>query len=282
MTVLPDFINIGAAKSGTSSLHLYLDQHPEIFMSHIKETNFFAYDVGIENEVVNRFPYKTLESYSEIFEAAPEGLLKGEASPLYLESPIAPAKIHQYIPHAKLIAILRNPVDRAISGYMMQVRTGREDTDVDSAFSKEKHFVQVGRYSEFLERYYKLFPAEQIRVYNFDVFKKDNIGVMQDIYRFLEVQDDFEPDVNVKVNVGGYPRSKAMSAVLTNSTLLTTLGPMTPRPVKKLAKKLRGMNLTTPPEVSQEIRDDLAEFYHDDILKLQDLTKVDFSNWITS
>ena len=111
---LPTFIVIGAAKAGTTALYWYLAEHPDVFMSRLKETFYFAY--GVDRQVtcsrrprVHRFPVKTLAEYEALFAGAGAAKAVGEASPIYLEAPLAAGRIRETIPHARLVCILRHP-----------------------------------------------------------------------------------------------------------------------------------------------------------------------------
>ena len=116
---LPNFIIIGAAKAGTTALYWYLAEHPDVFMSPVKETFYFAYGVDAAGKLlygdpaVHRFPVKTLSAYEALFARANGALAIGEASPIYLECPQAAERIRAVIPDARLICSLRHPVDRA-------------------------------------------------------------------------------------------------------------------------------------------------------------------------
>ena len=131
---LPDFLLIGAGKSGTTAVHSCLDQHPEIYMSAIKEPNFFALEGTKlncqQNDPEQRFHYPwsvtSLEEYKELFVQKTEGQICGESSPMYLYSPEAVQRIKNYVPEIILIAILRNPADRLYSRYMHLARENRE------------------------------------------------------------------------------------------------------------------------------------------------------------
>ena len=134
---LPNFLIIGAMKSGTTSLYHYLKQHPQIYMSSIKEPNFFALEGsnldfnGAEGKeqiqrLIKRESIINIEEYRALFRRAAHETAIGEASPMYLYSPEAPYRIRYYVPEAKLITILRNPVERAYSAFLYMTRDGRE------------------------------------------------------------------------------------------------------------------------------------------------------------
>ena len=143
--VLPNFLIIGAAKSGTTSLYSYLNQHPQVYFSPFKEPRFFALEGKEVNyqgpsQVVNQKAINTIDEYEKLFAGVTDEVAIGEASTLYLYSPEAPAKIKQYIPQVKLIAILRNPIDRAYSGYCHLVRDGYESNRADDIGNSSKEF----------------------------------------------------------------------------------------------------------------------------------------------
>ena len=117
---LPSLIIIGAPRCGTTSLHAYLGQHPDVYMSPLKETNFFLFDqkkpafAGPDGESINRDSIYRLEDYRKQFVPRTTEKAAGEASPRYLGSTGTAARIHAFLPDVKLIAILRNPVKRAL------------------------------------------------------------------------------------------------------------------------------------------------------------------------
>ncbi|MCP4614778.1 MAG: sulfotransferase, partial [Planctomycetes bacterium] len=210
---LPNFLIIGAAKAGTTAIYAYMKQHPQIFMSPIKETNYFAYDgkdakTFLGRKAYNDFPIATIAEYAELFKGATNQLVIGEASPLYLESPLAAGRIRELLPEVKLLAILRNPADRAFSDYVMALRLGRGTLAVEDAFEEDEHYVQVGFYYDKLKRYFDLFPREQIKVCLYDDLNQDTLLVVQDIFEYLGVEQTFEPDVASRHNVGGIPKNR--------------------------------------------------------------------------
>jgi hypothetical protein len=129
---LPDFLMIGAQKSGTSAIYAYLSQHPQVFTSENKEPGFFAFEglqrsfAGPDDARAGRDIVRDLERYRRLFREVGDKARAGEASSIYLYAPQAAERIHHYIPNAKLIAVLRDPVDRAYSAYRHLVRDGRE------------------------------------------------------------------------------------------------------------------------------------------------------------
>jgi hypothetical protein len=275
---LPNFLVIGAAKSGTSSVHSYLQAHPQVFTPKLKEINFFAYD-GPESS--GHYWAKTEQAYERHFEDAGGAIAIGEVTPSYLTSRVAPDNIRRMLPQVKLIAILRNPVDRAYSAYLMSRRTGRTALDLDAAFSSDAAgYITQGRYSTYLQRYYDRFDRRQIKVLRFEDLTSDSRAVTTELYRFLGVDSSFEPPAKVH-NKGYVPRSQTLNAIAHSRLVRRVLKPMLPARVMEWARNVRSINARQPDELPPQIRAKLAEYYRDDILRLQELTEVDFSIWLS-
>lgn len=298
---LPNFLIIGAAKSGTSSLYRYISQHPDIFMSPVKEPHFFGYEDAPPqaqgpDDFVNT-AITNIDAYKELFAGVTAERAIGEASPTYLYLPRAQERIRVHVPGAKLIAILRHPADRAFSAYMHVMRDHRETAvDFREALSLEDeriaanwgpiwHYTAAGFYSQQLSRFYEHFDRDQIRVYLYDDFAENPVRLVQDIFDFLGVDSQFTPDMRYRVNVSGVQKSKSTEFLIDN--LFSR-----PNPVRAAARRLlsedvrwkfttrvRNRNLvkqTIPPDVRVE----LTEKFRDDILNLQDLLHRDMSPWL--
>ena len=128
---MPTFLIIGAGKSGTTSLYYYLKQHPQVYMSPVKEAHFFDQDEGEKPDFrgpgrSSPPPITSIEDYRALFRGVTDETAVGEATPSYIYIPGAPGRIRRRIPDAKLIAGLRNPTDRAYSAFLHTVRSGRE------------------------------------------------------------------------------------------------------------------------------------------------------------
>lgn len=292
---MPNFLIIGAAKAGTTALHEYFQQHPQIYMTPGKETNFFAFEgeeinfYGPGDEVLKDFSITDLSTYQAEFAGVTKELAIGEACPSYLYYPQAAARINQYIPDARLIAILRNPVDRAYANFLHIVRDDREPhSDFALALKDEPvriannwewfwHYIQLGFYGKQLQRYYEMFAPSQIKVYLYEDLKENPIALLQDIFRFLEVDDTFVPDMALRPNKSGMPKNKLFHQLLTKpNPLKTLLKPLFPA---KIRQKIQHQNLNTP-KISEEVRQQLLELYRADILQCQDLIDRDLEPWL--
>ncbi|ARN74087.1 sulfotransferase family protein [Oceanicoccus sagamiensis] len=278
---LPNFIIIGAAKAGTTALYHYLGAHPAVFMSPIKETNYFAWEEALSlSDRKHLFPVSNIDDYTQLFESSANATAIGEASPLYLESPIAAYNIHQQIPKAKLIVSLRNPVERAISGYLMHVRSGKINLDLNHQFTADEHYVNAGFYHENLNRFYDLFPRENIHVSLYETFNKNPEKIINDLYSFVDVDTNFQPDLREKHNIGQVPKNPTLNKWLRNRKLKQLAQDYFPGFLKKAGKFILNKNMSARPDFSRETKLKLLELYKQDIEKTQQLTGLDLSQWL--
>ncbi len=192
-----EFIGIGAAKSATSWIFRCLIEHPEVCGSRKKEIHFF-------NKIQNY--RKGISYYLSFFKHCPENSIKGEFTPGYIFNPQVPKLIYKYFPDVKIIACLRNPVDRLYSLYRYHIKMGYEYSvykSFESAISKEPKFVETGFYYRQLREYYKIFPKKNILILIYEDLLKNPIECLKKIFRFLNLHEvDFIPSLtNKKLNV---------------------------------------------------------------------------------
>ena len=296
--LMPNFLIIGAMKSGTTALYQYLSQHPQVYMSSVKEPNFFAFEgeqldfrAPFDREGINRVSITDLRAYHSLFEGVAEEKAIGEASHWYLYNPKAPGRIRHHVPDAKLIAVLRDPAERAYSDFMHFVRDGHEPfTDFARALQEEEtrrragwamgHYVARGFYHAQLKRYYDAFDGDQIRVYLYEDLNADPAGVLQDVFRFLEVDKTFELDLTLRPNVSGVPKSKVLHSLLAErKRVKAVLKPLLPAWALRSLIGLKNRNLVKP-QMRPEVRRRLVQVYREDILALQDLIGRDLSRWL--
>jgi Sulfotransferase domain len=289
---MPNFLIIGAMKSGTTALYYYLEQHPEIYMSPVKEPNFFSSQE--QENAANTVTH--IGTYQHLFRGASGEKAIGEASHSYLYEPGAVAEIRRYVPEARLIAILRNPIDRAYSHFLHMVRSGTEPLDdfaqalrVEEVGIHEERTFQdyIGRglYYDQLKRYFGTFPREQVRIYLYEELSDAPISTVQDAFRFLEVDDSFVPDVSLRRNVSGHPKYKTLDGLLRSQSRLKHAAKiyLPARMRWRLSKAfddLKTRNLVEPPPLQSELRQQLIRVYREDILKLQDLIHRNLSGWL--
>ncbi|MBA3496733.1 MAG: sulfotransferase [Gemmatimonadales bacterium] len=299
--MLPNFLLIGAAKSGTSSVFAYLGQHPDVFVSPAKEPNYFALAdervayAGPGDSIVNQTSITNLEDYETLFRSADRATAIGEASTLYLYAAGAAAAIHRQLPGVRVIAILREPAERAYSSFLHMRRDGREVLpSFEDALREEEnriranwehlwHYTRLGYYHEQLQRYFGLFPREQLAVWLYDELQTDPRRVLREMFTFLGVDPSFEPDMSVKHKVAGIPRSNALHAALTQPNLAKTLAK------RLLPASLRGrlygamMQKNIVPhreDLRSDTRRRLQALYSVDVARLSTLLDRDLSAWL--
>ncbi|MCM1981521.1 sulfotransferase family protein [Lyngbya confervoides] len=294
---LPNFLVIGAEKAGTTSLDYYLQQHPEIFMSAIKEPRYFApefYTTYFHGpRVGQRSQPMTQADYEALFAGVTTQPLVGETSPQYLYFSACAPRIAQCLPEVKLLAVLRNPAERAFSAYAYQQRCGYDlEHSFEAALALEAdriqalwrpvwHYRALGFYFRQLIPYYQLFPRDRIRVFLYDDLQQDAVQFSQSVYAFLGVDPSFIPDIAAK-NVSGRPKSRLLHNVLFRDNGIKTWAKrLIPRRAgSALAGFLKRQNLGEKPILSGQTRRELIQAYRSDILQLQDLIERDLSAWL--
>lgn len=224
---LPDFIIAGAQKCGTSSMHQYFTQHPRLLAGSVKEVHFFdggldpAWDKYAEGEKLYRsyFPLRSLVKKKQA--------LCFEASPEYIFNPPAVERMARMVPDARIVILLRDPVERAISHYFHERRRGRETCDIDMAFAqedarlapavatgnyKDTRFINLsyktrGLYAQQLERLFRVYPRERVLVLEAERFFEDPMTVMKEVLDFVGA-DPFPHVIDVKPTGVGSNKSK--------------------------------------------------------------------------
>jgi|GEM_PF-68124 len=299
MPALPNFFIIGAAKSGTTALYSYLRQHPDVFMSPLKEPRFFAHKDsppdwrGPGDDAYVAATVTSFAAYLSLFHEAAAERAVGEASTQYLYLPAARSNIKRYVPRARLVAILRDPAEVAFAAYLHKRREGNETiTDFRRALDAEPgrvrdgwspiwHYRRRGFYYEHLAAYYREFDASQIRVYLHDDLKADPRSLVRDLFGFLGVDDSFAPDLSSRPNRSGVPRSRTLQRLLARpNAAREALRRLLPEPAFRRALEAAARWNLSRPRLPEEARAHLIEGYREDILRLQDLLRRDLSAWL--
>ncbi len=295
--VLPNFLVVGFQKAGTTSVYHYLAQHPDVFVSPRKELNFFSSIVEqpqIDPRLTSGFTDP--EAYGAVFAPGAGRKAIGEASPLYATDPAVPAEIDRLIPDARLIALVRNPVERAYSEYWMRVRDKRERRSFETAIQEEREaagdrswrqgtdtYLATGFYARHLEPYWDRFGPDRLACHLFEDLEADPAGVMRDIFRFLDIDPDFVPDTSVRHNASGMAKSRLLRPFMRKTRLSRSVRRMLPRSVGQRAlvrvEAWRSRNLTKPP-LAPLLRRQLVDLYRPDIEALQQLLGRDLSAWL--
>ena len=201
---LPNFVVVGVAKAGTSSLHGYLRQHPDVFMPQMKDPGFFAF-----NNQADPWRYKVTsrEAYEALFADVRGERAIGEVSDTYFDSKVAPANIKAAIPDARLIVSLREPASRAFSLYHMMLRNRGMNEGLSFLEALERgEGLRLG-YHDSLKAYFDHFDRSRIRVVLFDDLTRNTLATVQSLFGFLGIDSGFAPELKV-FNPGGVPKSK--------------------------------------------------------------------------
>ena len=311
---LPNFFVVGAPKAGTTSLYHYLDQHPQIYMSPIKEPHFFAAEVRPENCDPNvrralaqenrgldeflsgqmrekRFGgiVTSWEDYVHLFANSNREAALGEASVCYLWSPTAPSQIAKKIPDAKIIVMLRDPADRAFSQYLQGLGSGairwsfrehiqRNLRHHSAQLCVHYPFLEFGLYAEQLGRYLERF-GQNVWIGLYEDFKKRPMESFQKICQFLGVAPEFLPDMTRQHMEAQVPRIPAVGW-LKGAGLWQAAARATPASLRPLIRR----TLIRRPGVTQMDPADrryLVEFYREDIRKLASILDRDLDGWLT-
>ena len=295
---MPNFLIIGAAKSGTTALYHSLKQHPQIYMSPVKEPHFFDHEGGVPEcgGPFRRPPVRIvtdLNEYLALFDGVTHETAIGEASMSNFHSK-ACARIQHYLPDGKFVCVLRQPVDQAYSQFVHTRRDGveplREFHEAYRASTMRRRenwwrlliYETNGFYVERLRDWFARFQREQIRIYLYDDWRSDPLSMMQDIFRFLNVDASFVPDMSVRHNVGYLPRSHALQTFIKRpNRVKTLLKPFWPIALRsRLASAVQEVNQVKPRPLDPELRRKLTDEHREEILKLQELIGRDLSHWL--
>jgi len=273
-------------KAGTTSLYHYLNLHPEIQMASVKETNFFS---GPPNGV----PYPTglkrierLQDYEQLFD--PAFAVRGEASPSYTVYPQrkgVPERIKDFVPQAKLIYLVRDPVARAISQYDHHVAYENEQRSIEDALDPaEPHgrYTSPSFYAAQLDRYLRHFPLDNILVVDQADLLVSRQAALREIFAFLSVDNSFyAQQFDQQMNTGDELRQYSRSVVLVRYARATPLQRL-PRGLRvfmrQTVKRIASRPLART-AVSDDFRERLQQLYADDVQRLRELTGKAFSTW---
>jgi hypothetical protein len=311
----PNFFIVGAAKAGTTSLYHYLDQHPDIYMSPLKEPAYFSMEVRPENfeasrqaqvrkgvEDVRKYIHGPMSEkrsggivsewsdYMRLFAGATTQRAVGEASVSYLWSQTAAAEIASRTPDARIIMVLRAPAERAFSQYLQGVSDGilsepfRSYVGASLRHSGEglgihKPFLEMGFYADQVQRYLDHFPREQIGIWLYEESKMRPRQFMREVLEFLEVDSAFTPDTSRRHHEPQIARLVKPSQVLRRVGMWQMFKRLTPTPIKSFVR-----NAVYRPTGSLSLEPEdkamILGFYRSDIHRLEGILNRDLSAWL--
>ncbi len=302
---------VGVAKAGTTSLYYYLKQHPEIYLSPIKETHYFSTDIKVEEfsklykthtflDLESYFSKRPLEElalsfvrkeehYKALFEDRKEEKIVGECSPSYLNSETALKNIYKYNPEAKIIVSLRNPISRSFSHYLMALRLGHTKDPFRIAFEKDRNapnkgwgktelFYDLSMYAEQLKRLYAIFPKEQIKVVLFEDLISRTAETMQECFSFLNLSP-IQINQTEAHNVASVPKNRAFNHFIVKTGIKKTTAKLIGKKIKRKAGDLLYQK-NKQIKITQEDKAFLRKLYAEDIKKTAKIIQKDLSGWL--
>ena len=288
---LPDFLIIGAAKAGTTTLYDYLCQHPQIYMTSIKEPCFFS-----DNDIYA----KGLDWYSSLFNQAASGQVCGEASTRYTryrQYPEAATRIAQTLPNVKFIYIMRHPIERTYSHHVHEIRTGQNKprTTFEEGIKYHSYMLDVSNYIQQIEQYLKIFPKDSFLFLLMEDLIQKPSDTLREIFKFLEVDETIDlvdrrsvAKNQARDHAEGFVRSK-MTAPLKKIPAFSHAVGLLPQEWRDFAYQVLkalpyygkwGKNQSyLPPPMLPETRQMLIEKFREPNQKLAELLNRDLSHW---
>lgn len=300
---IPNFLIVGAAKSGSTSLYHYLNQHPEVYMPINKEPNFMVSDYQLKTSPEcpsfkldrKRMVFDDREYFQLFDDCMDEHKAIGEATVTYLYKPDeAIPKIKKYLGDPKIIIILRNPVKRAFSQYSYVCELGMENEIFQDAIEKESSrlrenwsstfaYVDQGRFYSQVKSYMEAFS--NVKLIILEEFVKDEQKYLKEIFQFLNIDDSFKNSFDEEHNVSGVPRFKFFHKLLVHDNPVKSVVKGLLRPVfsedklRSLGRNARTLNQGEKLELNSEDEDFLREEYKADIIQLEQLTGLNLNIW---
>ena len=275
---LPNLVVVGAAKCATNSLHAYLHAHPDISMSEIKEPQFFQDPDG----------EAWIELYKSYFD--PAAKVTGESSTAYTRHPVAPGvpeRMARLIPGARIIYMVRDPIERAVSSYVEERMNDNDHRSFEEAFNdltdEFNPYVAASRYAHQLARYRAVIPAEQILVVDMDDLELDPEATMRRIYGFLGVEEEFQvPQLGARLNTREHKREYSPVVRRLRASPLLRLAYLLPaqRRERLLEPVRRRLSRGIPrPELTADLRHRLEIELAPEANRLREMTGQAFSGW---
>lgn len=293
----PDFLVIGGSRCGTTSLHAALVGHPELFVPREKSPNFFtAPDVDAVPDsaalrAMKGHAVTSTQEYLGLFASAPAAAMVGEVSPVYLQSVHAAARAAAFCPEARIVAILRQPVQRAFAHWLGRRRDGLDPHETfeaaiagdlavpvspDVAFNR---YLAIGRYAHFLRSWYEAFPRARVHVVFFDDFVRDPRGVVNDVCAFLGVSP-LAGDLPLEQrNQGGIIRHPLVRRAWTGTALWrAALRRHLPAGLRDAVGRVVLRDLERP-RIEPRLAAQLLAYYHEDLHQLAQLLERPLPPW---
>jgi len=308
---LPNFFVVGVVKGGTTSLYHYLAQHPDVYLPPIKETNHFAandiaekdflkgyaQDVSIDldgyirggmKETIHIAHVNEDHHYEALFSKVKHEKAIGEISNSYMVCPSSARAIYDFNPEARILVVLRNPIRRAWSQFLMNLREAKSDAQnfirelendhaqAPKGWGVNHQYLELGNYSEQLKRYFDLFGRDRVFPIFFEDYKKNPEDVLAGICAFLKIDDSFKFDFSEKRNSSSLPRNSGLNRFLVQTGILASAKKFVPH---SLRQKLAGALYSDKniPALQEADANWLREYYQEEVGNLSELLGIDIT-----
>lgn len=276
---IPNLFIIGAMKSGTTSLHEYLNRHPQVFMSSIKEPGYFA-------ECVKYYP-KNYEWYMSLFKDVKDEKIIGESSTHYTKLPVCEGvvqRLWEHNPEARFIYIMRHPVKRAISHYWYNVKCGGEHRDILTALKKNQEYIAFSDYAYQLTPYIERFGKENILTLAFEELISSPDTTLKRVFEWLDVSSDISlKNIDQKYNTlpETFKKVKGLGLLygFRNSTLWNAIAPLVPRNIRSAGARLTQEDTSKSTDNEQEVNKLLHNIFAEKVRNLELLLNRRFDVW---
>lgn len=275
----PNFFIVGVPRAGTTSLYEYLKDIPGIYMSPVKEPNYFAIIIVPDN--FHFKPIRNEKEYLSLFEGVKDERIIGEASANYLADPEAPKLIHEISPNAKILISLRDPIERLFSHYLMYVKSGLTKLSFDDAIGKElnggidpskpKIQLDTGLYFKNVKTYLDIFGSKQVKILIFEEFVQQPKKAVQEILEFLNIKSDLDNFSGEAHNVFASPRGAIARYLLSTESIRPIARALLPSSSRKYFREKILIGKPSKPSITRNSHDILFNYYREDVKKLENL-----------
>lgn len=283
----PNVFLIGVEKAGTTSLAHYMGEHPDVFALVHHPSRFFSLgDARIAE--IGRETKRSAKEHWALFAKAGDERVVAETQPAYFPVARTPPRIHHYAPDAKLVVVLRQPAWRAWSHFQFLQREALEPlSDFGEALDAEEarqrddwhyryFYRDTGRYARHLRQWFDHFPKDRFLILRYEELRDRPGDVVREVYRFLDVAEDFRPDFSKRYNLSGTPRTATARVLLgTARPLRRWLARRLPHPLVQAARR----TLTRREDPPLRTLERLTREFREDMEELEELLGWDLSNW---
>jgi len=272
----PNFFIVGTQKAGTTTLYEYLKEIPEVYMSPIKEPRYFNSEIFFSHISV----IKDKSEYLNLFRNVKDQKAIGEASSGYLRDPMSAKLIHDAVPKAKIIILLRDPIERAFSAYLMHKSKGvtkKSFHEIISEGNKRKPgnsnefrvYLLHGLYNKQVKKYYDVFRPNRVKVWIFEEFVKNHELILREVLDFLGIDSNIPKNIGKTYNEYGVPRGKISEKILGSKTVVRMVNKLVPQSFALNIRKNILLNVEKKPTILEEDRKALESFFLEDVKELE-------------